>query len=242
MLIELSNPAGAMNSPIEARPHLVCALWICALSVIVACYSCAPDASTDVDVPVPTAPADGAAEPPTAEPVQADAAAAQQDSDPAKSTETPADELREETIADIKFKVPADWKRVELTPQQQGFIDARFLIPAGDAEVQLTCSSTGGGRQANIDRWIGQFRLPEGEKPQTETLRIDGAEATWVDLSGTFDSRMPGSGGPQENWRMLGVAIAADGQDFYLKLTGPQAAVAEVHDDFRAFAKSANLP
>jgi hypothetical protein len=153
-----------------------------------------------------------------------------------------SDGERAETIAGFRFTVPENWKRAELTPRQQGFIDARFLIPAPGSELQLTCSSTGGGVQANIDRWIAQFRLAPGEQPIRESLRIDGADATWVDLTGTFDSGMPGSEGPQENWRMLGVAIAGKTRDFYLKLVGPREAVAEVRDDFRAFVRSARLP
>jgi hypothetical protein len=216
------------------------------LVALVASGGCGPEPA-DAPPEVPVAPAINLGEPPDAlpDPAESSASAApggNAGADAAAASPDGSAASREETIAGIRFQIPADWKRVELSPRQQGFIDARFEVPAGDTTLQLTCSSTGGGRQANIDRWIGQFRRPEGEQPQTETLKIDGAEATWVDLAGTFDSGMPGSAGPQENWRMLGVAIAAGPQDFYLKLTGPQDAVAEVHDEFRAFAKSARLP
>ena len=233
----------------DARfPRLVLACSV-SFATFIACSGCGPE-TTETPPQVPIAPAlnEGDASPVATDQGGAKAAAddsgATPDTSAAKQAgaDNPADETRDETIAGIRFRVPAAWKRAELTPSQQGFIDARFEIPAGDAAVSLTCSSTGGGRQANIDRWIGQFRLSPGEQPQTETLTVDGAEATWVDLTGTFDSRMPGGGGPRENWRMLGVAIAAKQQDFYLKLTGPRDAVSRVHDEFRTFAQSARLP
>jgi hypothetical protein len=221
----------------RARWRSAGAFWT--IVVALACAGCAPE-TPDKPPEVPVAPPQNDAGKPAAPAGKAD---------PAANAETPqspggsaSSESREETVAGVRLRVPADWKRAELTPQQQGFIDARFLVPAGDTELQLTCSSTGGGRQANIDRWIRQFRSPEGEQPQTETLHIDGVDATWVDLAGTFNSGMPGSAGPQENWRLLGVAIPAGGQDFYLKLVGPREAVAGVFEEFRAFAQSARLP
>lgn len=141
----------------------------------------------------------------------------------------------------IRFTVPAGWKEVELTARQQGFIDARFLVPADGTELQLTCSSTGGGIEANVDRWIGQFRLPPGDKPDVDTILIDGTKATWVDLRGTYEPGMIGSAGPQQNQRMLGVAVPNTPRDFYLKLLGPREAVAEVYDEFREFARSGRL-
>jgi hypothetical protein len=141
----------------------------------------------------------------------------------------------------IRFQVPEGWREVALSDQQKGFIDARFLIPLGDAELQLTCSSIGGGVKANVDRWIGQFQLPPGEQPEIETIPIDGAEATWVDLRGKFQSRVSGTGSGSENWRMLGVAFPMQPRDFYLKLTGPSDQIAEVRETFREFVKSAQI-
>jgi hypothetical protein len=46
---------------------------------------------------------------------------------------------------------------------------------------------------------------------------------------------------PQENWRMIGVGIPLGERDFFLKLTGPNEAVAAVRDAFRTFVKSAKL-
>jgi hypothetical protein len=148
----------------------------------------------------------------------------------------------EKDFEKIRFSVPAGWKEVELSPQQQGFIDARYQIPTPHGEVSLTCSSNSGGIESNIDRWISQFQVPPGEKPDIESLPVDGKTATWVDLHGEFT---PGpmaassASGPIE--RMLGVAIPLGSGAFYLKLTGTDAAVSDVRAEFRKFAREARF-
>jgi hypothetical protein len=147
----------------------------------------------------------------------------------------------EKTFDGIRFSVPAGWNEVENpTPQ---FVDARFQIPTPHGEVKLTFSSNSGGVDVNIERWMGQFQLPQGKRPNVEQLSVGGASAKWVDLHGDFVGGAmggaPASGGPIE--RMLGVAIPMGARDFYLKLTGSNAAVSDVRDAFRDFVRTARL-
>jgi hypothetical protein len=65
----------------------------------------------------------------------------------------------EKAFDGISFSIPAGWKEVELSPAQQGFIDARFQVPTPHGEVTLTCSSNAGGIETNLRRWMGQFHL-----------------------------------------------------------------------------------
>jgi hypothetical protein len=143
------------------------------------------------------------------------------------------------TVAEIggfRLRVPPGWRQAELTPAQQGFIDARFDVPQYGDDVKLTLSTTGGGVEANIERWIDQFQLPEGTAPVRESLDVDGIPVTWVELSGEFQ----GMGqAPQAGWRMLAAAFDGEPRDFYLKLTGPEAALTELHGEFREFVVSA---
>jgi hypothetical protein len=148
----------------------------------------------------------------------------------------------EATISGFRFTVPAGWREVELNPDQQGFIDARFEIPAAGEDVSLTLSTVGGGIEANVQRWNGQFDLPEGVTPRTESLSVDGIDVTWVELQGTFRGMGgPFAGGspPKPDWMMIGVAFEGEPQDFYIKLTGPVAAVEDLKSDFRDFVESA---
>jgi hypothetical protein len=122
-------------------------------------------------------------------------------------------------------------------------------VPAKEAETEedaekdakagrLTVTRAGGSVEANIDRWIGQFKQPDG-KPSREAAKIeekeyDGLKVHLFDLAGTFaDSR----GGPfnpaaekveLENHRMLAAIIETDGAGFYfIKFTGPAETVKE---------------
>jgi len=146
----------------------------------------------------------------------------------------------EKSFDGINFSVPAGWKEVELSPAQQGFIDARFQIPTPHGDVTLTCSSNAGGIETNVQRWVGQFHPPEGKRPVIGDLDVGGKKATWVDLAGEFDAgpmagANAGKSGPIE--RMLGVAIPLGSRDFYLKLTGSDAAVSDIRSAFREFAR-----
>lgn len=198
--------------------------WICGLLLFT--LGCgAQDVTTPNPPPVPVAEA-----PATEEPSEPNAA------------EAPT-EAHETTISGFRFTVPAGWRQVELDPSQQGFIDARFEVPAAGEDVSLTLSTVGGGVEANVARWIGQFTPPAGVEPETESLSVDGIDVTWVELQGTFKGMGgPFSGAPpQPDWMMLGAAFEGDPQDFYIKLTGPAAAVGDLKEDFRKFVESAHV-
>jgi hypothetical protein len=147
----------------------------------------------------------------------------------------------EKSFDGIRLSVPAGWKEVELSPAQQGFIDARFQIPTAHGDVTLTCSSNSGRIETNINRWVGQFHAA-GKRPVLEPLDVGGKKATWVDVQGDFDAGPMAGAGPAASGRierMLGVAIPLGARDFYLKLTGSEAAVADIRTAFREFAREA---
>ncbi|QDU37146.1 hypothetical protein Mal4_14540 [Maioricimonas rarisocia] len=158
---------------------------------------------------------------------------------PGGSEEPAPDEPYEAVISGFRFTVPAGWKQVNLSAAQRGFVDAKFTIPSAGDEVTMTLSTVGGGVEANIERWIGQFRMPEGTTPETETLTVDDLAVTIVDLQGTFQGMPAVSGPAQENWRMLGAAYDGEPLDFYVKLTGPAEKLAELKEPFREFVTSA---
>jgi hypothetical protein len=190
---------------------------LCSLIVLLAGAGCGPATEVE-DPPVPVAPAD------------------------APTGVAPADEgtagnvPAEATIGGFRLSVPAGWRRAELSDAQRGFIDAKFEVPGISPEVQITLSTIGGGVDANVRRWFTQFTLPEGVPPETEAITVDDVPVTLVDLQGTYQ----GMGGvAQPEWRMLGAAFDGQPQQFYIKLTGPDAAVSAIEEDFRAFVKSA---
>jgi hypothetical protein len=207
-------------------------IWLLAMTLALAsgCDSGAGDSSRVADPPIPSVAPTATRETPAN--VQA----------PAADQKTLRTGPFEKTFDGIRFSVPAGWKEVELSGAQQGFIDARFQIPTPHGDVTLTCSSNAGGIETNVRRWVGQFHGPDGKRPAIEEFDVGGKKATWVDLHGEFDAgpmAAPNAGTAPPIDRMLGVAIPLGTRDFYLKLTGGDAAVSDVREAFREFARDA---
>ena len=154
---------------------------------------------------------------------------------------SPAPKAQEKKYAGISFTIPEDWQELELTPEQRFAIESKFVIPNENGEMELTMTSMGGGIAGNVDRWIGQFQIAPGERPKTDTVDIGSVQARWLDVRGTYTARVSQNPGPHRDWRLLGVGIPVNPKDFFLKLTGPRAAVADFHDEFLKFVKAARF-
>ncbi|HUG91777.1 MAG TPA: hypothetical protein VML55_13145 [Planctomycetaceae bacterium] len=146
--------------------------------------------------------------------------------------------------AGVTFSVPTGWKELKLSGSDAQVIDARLAVPVtgqDGVEPQITLSRTGGGIRLNLDRWTGQFAEAAAE-PVEQTISVDQAEATWIELRGSFQDpfrpRLP----EHDDWAVIGVAIPlGGGRDFYVKMSGPRAAVESVRDEFRRFITSGRL-
>jgi len=146
--------------------------------------------------------------------------------------------------APVKWTPPARW---EAKPAS-GMRAATYLIPAasGDSEGAecAVFTNIGGGVQANIDRWIGQFDRADEGKANQKKETINEIEVTTVEMAGTFKGGgpqmgMPGaSSGPKAGYRLLGAIVETAESPVYFKLTGPAKTVAAAQDEFQAMLKS----
>lgn len=100
----------------------------------------------------------------------------------------------------------------------------------------------GGGIEANIERWIGQF---DGQpKVERETAEHKGHKVHYLYATGTYlDAGMGGpfSGAPKTpkpNSMMLGAIIESQQGAVFLKLTGPEKSVTAVKDAFKKLSIS----
>jgi hypothetical protein len=129
-------------------------------------------------------------------------------------------------VGAFTFSRPDAWKWI--TPSST-MRKAQLEVPGTNQEkAEITFfhfgPGQGGGIQANVDRWFGQFQGgPTSQNEVTEgRTRI-----FYVRADGTFQSGMPGGPTtPLENYSLLG-AILADEQsgDVFVKMTGPRAVV-----------------
>ena len=99
--------------------------------------------------------------------------------------------------------------------------------------------SAGGGVDANIERWYGQFTQPDGastrDRAKVKKIKVGGEEIHLVDLSGTYkDQRGPMAPAVQrEKYRMLAAIIPTkNAGTYYLKLYGPERTIADSEKAF----------
>ena len=140
------------------------------------------------------------------------------------------------SLADGKLllKAPGTWVR---KAPQSTIIEHEFAIPPakGDAaEGRMTVMAAGGGIDANIDRWYGQFTQPDGastrERAKVKKIQAAGEDVHLVDISGTFkDQRGPVAPAVERpKYRMLAAIIATKTMgNYFIKFYGPERTIAE---------------
>jgi hypothetical protein len=105
----------------------------------------------------------------------------------------------------------------------------------------------GGGVQANIDRWIGQMKQPDGTSSATKakTQELDGSvPITLVDLTGIYLS----SSGPmmqvsaeKPGFRMMGAIVQGPQGAVFFKFTGPEKTVGANAPKFLAMVQGTTV-
>jgi hypothetical protein len=95
----------------------------------------------------------------------------------------------------------------------------------------------GGDAEANVARWFKQF---EGEPvTQREEVAAGGQKVILVKAVGTYLDGMPmGPKTPRANHTLLGAIVPGPDAQVFIRLTGPQAAVADLEKAFRQLALS----
>jgi hypothetical protein len=167
---------------------------------------------------------------------------------PGQPGQKPAQETDGATAAaaGVTWTIPSAW---EIGPERRMRI-ATYLIGGStsntDCAVFYFGEGQGGAVQANIDRWIGQFKQPDGsESSDAATLverEIGGLSVTTIDLTGTYTASMGGpmSGRTEDRpgWRMLGAIVEAPEGPVFFKLTGPEETVEAATHDFQEMLTS----
>lgn len=150
-------------------------------------------------------------------------------------------ELRDVKVEDLVLKIPADWKQ---QPPANRLRLAQFDIPKAEGDEQPTemvvsfFGGTGGGVDANIERWISQF-TNSGRKATVTQGKSKLGPYYLVNIAGTYKMPIgpPIQGRTQEmpNSRMLGIILEREAQgNYFLKMAGPDKTVAAQEDALRA--------
>ena len=152
------------------------------------------------------------------------------------------------SLGGISVVVPPGWL-VETPSSSMRTAEYRLPSVTGDGSLAVLRfgPGRGGGREANIERWLGQFQQPDGRDSRDVarlwTEEIDGISVHLVDISGTFSvgAMSGGSDEPQANYSMLGAILEAPNGLFVFKLTGPEGSIGEWRDSFSLYIQSVRL-
>lgn len=147
-------------------------------------------------------------------------------------------------VGEFTFARPANW---EWVPATSAMRKAELKVESKDKKEKAEViffhfgESNGGGTQANVDRWLGQFKEPrEKLNSKVDTAKINGRAVTFVQAEGTYMSGMPGGPKtPQPNAMLLGAIVESDKGNVFVRMTGPVALVKEAQGDFKKMIESA---
>ncbi|MBI3683052.1 MAG: hypothetical protein HY235_21985 [Acidobacteria bacterium] len=153
-----------------------------------------------------------------------------------------------DTAGGLKWNVPPAWKAQAQRPMRA----ATYTAPKaandpedGECAVFYFGPGQGGGVDANIKRWIGQFEAPAGgpadKLAKTSKATVNGLPVTRIDLTGTYKPAggpMMQASGSKPGYRLLGAIVEGPQGAVFFKLTAPVKTAAAQQAAFEALLKS----
>jgi hypothetical protein len=145
-------------------------------------------------------------------------------------------------VGALTFTRPEKFKWVEITP---GMRAAQMKVEGEQGKsaevVFFNFGGSGGGVDANVDRWLGMFQEGKDKiNAKREKVPKDKGAITYVQAEGTYMSGMPGGPKtPQPNSMLQGAIIEAPEGNVFIRMTGPAELVKNSQKDFRAMVESA---
>jgi len=135
-------------------------------------------------------------------------------------------------VNDLTFARPAEWVWQQPSSSMR---KAQLSVPGKDGAADVVFFYFGpggaGGVQANVDRWIGQFKKLDDK--EITTREAGGTNITYVEAQGTFMVGPPfGQKVPKEGYGLLGAIIEAKGGAIFIKMTGPEKTVNKSKGEF----------
>jgi hypothetical protein len=145
----------------------------------------------------------------------------------------------------LKSEQPANTMRI-----------AQYRIPSGkegvkDGEIAVFFFGvgSGGGTQANLERWASQFTQADGGDPMAKakvesTTSKGGLKVTTISLAGRYQSSGMG-GGPsydEPGWQLFGAVVEGQGGPWFFKAVGPETVIGQWRPRLTEMYKGLRLP
>ena len=136
----------------------------------------------------------------------------------------------------VEWRKPERW----VAELASGMRLATYAVPApGSGGEGAKCAvyyfgpGQGGGTEANIERWIGEFEEPR--KPTRRAFEVKGLKISWVEVTGTYLAHAgapEGTESASSGWTLLGAIVEGPRGALFFKLTGPAQVVAPAAEEF----------
>ena len=152
-------------------------------------------------------------------------------------------------LAGVFYNPPTTWTDLGASGMRQA--QYRLDPVAGDADtgevnVFYFGPQSGGGTEANLQRWIGQMTLPDGgdaaAAAERRVMKAGGMDIHLVSLDGTYKSGgmrpMGGGGEAKPGYRLVGAVVEGPQGSLFFKLTGPVATAREMEKGLMAMLGS----
>ncbi len=148
----------------------------------------------------------------------------------------------------LRFDDPAGWTS---TPKPMRALNYTIPAAAGDTQdgemaVYYFGPGQGGGVEANVRRWLGQFVNPDGSPmaasdAQRSDQQVNGMSVTVLDVQGTYLFKpfpMAPKATQVPGYRMLAAIVQGPDAPIFFKLTAPAKTAAAAEAQFRKIIAS----
>lgn len=152
------------------------------------------------------------------------------------------------SAAGFEFRAPEGWVPIPLANDMRK-ASFEYGPLANDSEkAELHCYyfgvDQGGGVEANIQRWIGQVTMAEGEEAERESFSASGYPVHLVSASGSYarsiGGPMSGKTESMAGWRLVGAVLEGAQGNLFFRLTGPEATVRAMEPGMRTMLEQLN--
>ena len=152
-------------------------------------------------------------------------------------------------LGGLGYDAPAEWTS---KPSSSSMRVAQWELLGDDAPAEVVIfyfgEGGGGGVDANLDRWFGQFEQPDGsstrEKATITELSVNGLELTIADMRGTFVAPVrPGvrERSHRPGHRMIAAVVEGGSGPWYIRVLGSEATITKWEASVDAFLSSLRL-
>lgn len=152
-------------------------------------------------------------------------------------------------LSGLGFDAPTGWVS---KPSSSSMRVGVWELPGDDGSAEVVIfyfgEGSGGGVDANVARWLGQFEQPDGsstrDKATITEREANGLKLTIADMRGTYVAPVrPGATqrNNRPNQRMLGIVAEGGSGPWYIRVLGPEATMAKWEASVEEFLSSLRL-